>query len=112
MSAPYTLSCLFTGNIFDGFNCLVVNSNFVLLYVLLTVLFGVVLAVYSSSRDYNIKNGLLLSSTICAIVGIFLTMAAAGSGYASTVILGYSSAAGVYGVLAIAALLFHVLGDL
>lgn len=111
MSAPYTLSCLFNGNIFDTYNCLVVNSNYILLYVTLLVIWGVIMAIFAGSERAN-KNTMLLASTITAIVSIvFLTIAAA-SGYSAAVISNYSSAALFCSVIAFAFLMYHILSDL
>ena len=103
-------TCTGTG-IFDMFNCLVVLSNFVLLYVLLIVVFLVVYGVFANS-ERSVKNNLLLSSTITALTALGLLMVAASSGYAASVITAYSDAAMLASIIAFVALLYHILGDL
>lgn len=111
MSAPYNLTCLFNGNLFDTFNCLVVDSNYILLYVILIVIFGVTTAIFSGSEKTS-KNTLLLSSTITALTSIILLILAAASGYSASVIANYSSAALFCSVVAFAFLMYHILSDL
>lgn len=107
----YDISCLYTGTVFDTFQCLVAASNYVLLYVLLVVVFGAVLFVFSGSQ-LSTKNTLLLASTVTAVCSILLLIVIAAAGYGATAVSAYSSAALFCSVIAFAALLYHILSDL
>lgn len=111
MTAPYDTSCLYNGGWFDSFNCLVVNSNFILLYVLYLTLFAILYAVFAGSQQ-NTKNTLLLASSVTAVISIFFAIGAAIDNYSSTVIIAYSSAAIFCSTVAVVFLLYHILSDL
>lgn len=95
----------------DTFNCLVQNSNYAMLDVLLIVIFSIVFAIFTF-RQKEVKNTLLLASTVTALVAIFFSFAAAASGYSAAVITGYTTRSLVTFAIALLALLFHYLSDL
>lgn len=104
------LSC-FGGGFFDAVNCLVVASNYVLLYVILIVVFMVVFAVFANS-ERSAKNNLLLASVLTAITALVLWVIAGASGYSASVVGNYFTPFIVCSVLALAMLMYHILSDL
>lgn len=111
MTDIYDTTCLFNGTWFDTFNCLVVASNYVLLYVLYVVLFIIILGIFSSNQQ-NTKNSLLIASVMTSLVSILLLIGAAASSYSGAVIRGYSSATIACCAVSFAVLMYHILSDL